>query len=100
MSPAKTFLLHALHGEHVKAAVLASRTLLLSFVLAVLSLTFAPVLLGDFPGATSRKAFIAGAAASAPLSAPGYCLSCPSSAIMAVLFCHLCLTGFVLCAPA
>lgn len=84
----------------MKAAVLDFGELLSPLTLDFLLLVFAPVLLGDFQGMTSRKPSIAGAVTLAPLFASGYCLSCPSTAVMSVLLCHLRLASLVLCAPA
>lgn len=66
-------------------AVLDMSELFLPFVLGFLLLMFAPALLGDFPGMTSRKLSIAGAVALALVSAPGYCLGCPSIAVMSLV---------------
>ena len=66
----------------LKSTVLDMSKLFLPFVLDFLLLMFAKVLLGDCRGMTSRKPSIAGAVALALVSAPGYCLSCPSIAVM------------------
>lgn len=42
---------------------------------------------------------IAGAVALALVSAPGYCLSCPTIAVMPLSFCDLSLTALVLFGP-
>lgn len=83
----------------LKVAVLGMSELFLPFMLDFLLLMFAPVVLGDCPGMTSRKPSLAGAVALALVSAPGYCLSCPSIAVMSFLFYNLFLTTLVLFGP-
>lgn len=78
--------------EILKTAVLdMSKLFLLDFLL----LMFAPILPGDFPGMTSRKPCIVGTVALILASALSYFLSCPSTAVISLLFYHPHLTTVV-----